>query len=143
MPSPGVKRTSVQKSHLPHELFRRGSDLDRLITIAGDAAADGTFGAANTVAVTRSMLSKLCPDYRPGSVIDLDVICGSGEANGCPLRPECRRCLVSRFSASGKFCGDLVSDGEANQASAGWTIVAIAVHNPEHGISGLGWQETA
>jgi hypothetical protein len=96
---------------LPRELFRRDSDLDRLITIAGDAAADGTFGAANTVVVTRSLLRKLCPDYRPGTVIDLDVICGSGEADGCALRPECRSCLVSRFSASGMFCGDLVSDG--------------------------------
>lgn len=118
MPSLGKGRTFAQRSHLPRELFRRGSDLDRLITIAGDAAADNTFGAANTVAVTRSMLRKLCPNYRPGSVIELDVLCRSGEADGRALRPECRRCLVSRFSASGMFCGDLLTDGEANHARA-------------------------
>jgi hypothetical protein len=109
-------RTVAHLSYLPRELFRRDSDLDRLITIAGDSAADGTFGAANTVTVTRGMLRRLCPDYRPGRAIDLDVLCGSGEADGCALRPECRTCLVSQFAASGKFCGDLVPDGEASQA---------------------------
>jgi hypothetical protein len=65
MPNLGEGRTLAQRSCLPHDLSRRGSDLDRLITIAGDAAARGTFGAANTVDVTRGMLRRLCPDYRP------------------------------------------------------------------------------
>ena len=116
MQSPVKGRTVAHRLYLPHELFRRDSDLDRLITIAGDSAADGTFGAANTVTVTRGMLRRLCPDYRPGRAIDLDVLCGSGEADGCALRSECRNCLVSQFAASGKFCGDLVPDGEASQA---------------------------
>ena len=114
MPSLVQGRSFAQRSDLPRELFRRGSDLDQLITIAGDSAADGMFGAANTAAVTRSMLRKLCPDYRPGRAIDLDVMCGSGEADGCALRPDCRACLVSHFSTSGMFCGDLVPEGEAN-----------------------------
>jgi len=53
MPSLTVGRHLAQRSCLPRDLSRRGSDLDRLITIAGDAAAGGTFGAADTVAVTR------------------------------------------------------------------------------------------
>jgi hypothetical protein len=109
-------RTVAHLSYLPRELFRRDSDLDRLITIAGDSAADGTFGAANTVTVTRGMLRRLCPDYRPGRAIDLDVLCGSGEADGRALRLECRTCLVSQFAPSGTFCGDLVPDDEASQA---------------------------
>jgi len=108
-------RTVALRSYLPRELFRRDSDLDRLITIAGDSAAEGAFGAATTVAVTRGMLHRLCPDYQPGRTIDLDVLCGSGEADGCALRPECRTCLVSQFARSGTFCGDLVPDGEANR----------------------------
>jgi len=116
MQSPGERRTIAQRSYLPRELFRRGSDLDQLITIAGDSAADSTFGAAATVAVTRGMLHRLCPDYRPGRAINLDVLCGSGEANSVAFRPECKKCIVGQFSTSGAFLGDLVSEGDANHA---------------------------
>ena len=115
MPSLCEGRTPVQRSRLPRDLSRRGSDLDRLITIAGEAAAEGTFGAANTVAVTRGMLHRHCPDYRPGRAIDLDVMCGSGEIDGVALRPGCKRCIVGQFSTSGEFLGDLAPDGETSQ----------------------------
>ncbi len=103
-------------SNLPRDLSRRGSDLDRLITIAGDAAADGTFGAANTVAVTRNMLHKLCPDYRPSKACQIDVLCGSGEDDGKPFRPSCGNCLVGQFTAAGKFLGDVISTSTLVQA---------------------------
>ena len=90
MPNLGEGRTVAQRSCLPRDLSRRGSDLDRLITIAGDAAAEGTFGAANTVAVTRSMIRRLCPDYRPSKACRIDVLCGSGEDNGQPIRTGVR-----------------------------------------------------
>jgi hypothetical protein len=109
MPNLGEGRTLVQKSNLPRDLSRRGSDLDRLITIAGDAAAEGTFGAANTVAVTHGMLHRLCPDYRPSKACPIDVLCGSGEDNGQPIRAGCGICLVGQFTAAGKFLGDLVA----------------------------------
>ena len=108
MPNLGEVRTLVQKSCLPRDLSRRGSDLDRLITIAGDAAARGTFGAADTVAVARSMLHRLCPDYRPSKACQIDVLCGSGEDNGQPFRAGCGICLVGQFTAAGKFLGDLI-----------------------------------
>lgn len=108
MPNLGEGKTVVRKSDLPRDLFRRGSDLDRLITIAGDAAAEGTFGAADTVAVTRSMLRRLCPDYRPSTACQIDVLCGSGEDNGKPSRSGCGKCLVGQFTAAGKFLGDVI-----------------------------------
>ena len=126
MQSPGERRIIAQRSHLPRELFRRDSDLDQLITIAGDSAADGTFGAAATVAVTRGMLHKLCPDYRPGQAINLDVLCGSGEADGVAFRPECKKCIVGQFSTSGAFLGDLVPEGDANHAQ----LLAIRSGDP-------------
>jgi len=128
MQSPGERRTIAQRSYLPRELFRRGSDLDQLITIAGDSAADSTFGAAATVAVTRGMLHRLCPDYRPGRTIDLDVMCGSGETDGVAFRPECRTCLVGQFSTSGEFLGDLVPVGEASQAAE---FIGVAIGGKE------------
>ena len=108
MPIPGEGRTFAQKSSLPRDLSRRGSDLDRLITIAGDAATEGTFGAANTVAVTRGLIHKLCPDYRPSKACQIDVLCGSGEDNGRPFRSGCGMCLVGQFTAAGKFLGDVI-----------------------------------
>jgi hypothetical protein len=108
MPSLTVGRTFVQRSCLPRDLSRRGSDLDRLITIAGDAAADGTFGAADTVAVTRSMLRSLCPNYRPSNACQIDVLCGSGEDNGKPFRSGCGICLVGQFTAADMFLGDVI-----------------------------------
>jgi hypothetical protein len=93
---------------LQRDLSHRGSDLDRLITIAGDAAAEGTFGAADTVAVTRSMIRRLCPDYRPSKAGQIDVLCGSGEDNGQPIRTCCGICLVGQFTAAGKFIGDVI-----------------------------------
>jgi hypothetical protein len=108
MPNLGHGRTIAQKSCLPRDLSRRGSDLDRLITIAGDAAAQGTFGAADTVAVTRSMVRRLCPDYRPSKACQMDVLCGSGEDNGEPIRTGCGICLVGQFTAAGKFLGDVI-----------------------------------
>jgi hypothetical protein len=128
MQSPGERRTIAQRSYLPRELFRRGSDLDRLITIAGDSAADNTFGATATVAVTRGMLRRLCPDYRPGRTIDLDVMCGSGEADGRALRHECRTCLVGQFSTSGEFFGDLIPDSEDGQPAE---FVGVAIGGKE------------
>jgi hypothetical protein len=107
MPSLGSGRTVAQRSSLPRDLSRRGSDLDRLITIAGDAAAQGTFGAADTAAVTRNMLRKLCPDYRPSKACQTDVLCGSGEDNGRPIRTGCGICLVGQFTTAGKFLGDV------------------------------------
>ena len=67
---------------------------------------------------TRSpgMAYRLCPDYRPGRAIDLDVACGSGETDGVAFRHECRKCIVGQFSTSGEFFGDLVSSSEAGQA---------------------------
>jgi hypothetical protein len=108
MPNPGEGRTHARRPCLPRELSRRGSDLDRLITIAGDAAAESTFGAADTVAVTRSMLRRLCPDYRPSNACQLDVLCGSGEDSGQPIRAGCGICLVGQFTAAGKFLGDVI-----------------------------------
>jgi hypothetical protein len=108
MPNLGEGRTPAQRSCLPGDLSRRGSDLDRLITIAGDAAAEGTFGAADTVAVARSMLRSLCPDYRPSKACQIDVLCGSGEDNGKPSRSGCGKCLVGQFTAAGKFLGDVI-----------------------------------
>jgi hypothetical protein len=104
----GEGRTLGQRPCLPRDLSRRGSDLDRIITIAGDAAARGTFGAADTVAVARSMLHRLCPDYRPSKACPIDVLCGSGEDNGQPIRTGCGICLVGQFTAAGKFLGDLI-----------------------------------
>ncbi len=97
MPSLCGETAVAQRSRLPRDLSRRGSDLDRLITIAGDAATQGTFGAANTVAVTRSMIHKLCPDYRPSKACQIDVLCGSGEDNGQPFRSG-----YTNISASGR-----------------------------------------
>ena len=108
MPSLGEGRTFAQRSCLPRDLSRRGSDLDRLITIAGDAAAGGTFGAADTVAVTRSMLRRLCPNYRPSEACQFDVLCGSGEDNGKPIRTTCGVCVAGQFTAAGKFLGDVI-----------------------------------
>jgi hypothetical protein len=108
MPNLGEGRTIAQKSSLPRDLSRRGSDLDRLITIAGDAAAEGTFGAADTVAVTRSVIRRLCPDYRPSKACHIDVLCGSGEDSGQPFRTGCGKCLVGQFTAAGKFLGDVI-----------------------------------
>lgn len=107
MPILGEGRTLARRSTLPRDLSRRGSDLDRLITIAGDAATESTFGAANTVAVTRSMIHKLCPDYRPSRACQIDVLCGSGEDNSQPLRSSCGICLVGQFTAKGGFIGDV------------------------------------
>jgi len=108
MPNPGKGRPSSQRSCLPRELSRRGTDLDRLITITGDAAANGTFGAAETVAVTRSMLRKLCSDYRPSKACQTEVLCGSGEDNGQPIRTGCGFCLVGQFTSAGMFLGDVI-----------------------------------
>lgn len=108
MPYLGEGGTLTQKPSLPRDLSRRGSDLDRLITIAGDAAAQGTFGAANTVAVTRGMIRKLCPEYRPSKASQIEVLCGSGEDSGRPIRTGCGVCLVGQFTAAGKFLGDVI-----------------------------------
>jgi len=108
MPSLTVGRHLAQRSCLPRDLSRRGSDLDRLITIAGDAAANGTFGAADTVAVTRSILRRLCLDYRPSRACHIGVLCSSGEDNGQPFRSGCGICLVGQFTAAGMFLGDVI-----------------------------------
>ena len=121
MPNPGEGKTLAQRSCLPRDLSRRGSDLDRLITIAGDAAAEGTFGAADTVAVTRSMLRRLCPDYRPSKACPTDVLCGSGEDNGQPIRTSCSICLVGQFTAAGRFLGDVIPTSVIVRAQQGTT----------------------
>jgi hypothetical protein len=107
---PNGIQLSRRSSQLPVELRQKNSDLDVLITLAGDAVDAGHFGAASQVRVTRRVIRQNCSSYRPSNAEENSVLCGSGEKDGTPIRGnECFNCRAGQFSASGFFAGDLIS----------------------------------
>lgn len=102
-----IRRASVQ---LPAELVNRRSDLDVLITLAGDGVDNRTYGFESTVRVARRVLRQNCSSYRPSQDHPNDVLCGSGEKDGEPvLGSTCFKCRVSQFSQNGFFTGEVIN----------------------------------
>ena len=97
-----------KRDDLPRDLVQRGGDLDQLITIAASAFESRTYGAAGVVNSARDQLRKLCSSYEPSRVNVGDIICSSGEVDGCPRRPGCYKCIVSQFSPQGVYLGEVI-----------------------------------
>ena len=105
------------RDRLPRELIQRGSDLDQMITLAGDAAASNSFGAQGTLKAARSMIKRLCPKYRPSRASSIETVCGSGEDDGQPFRSGCGVCLCGQFTAAGMYLGDVIPMSALTRAS--------------------------
>jgi hypothetical protein len=107
MPANGIRiRRPAQK--LPIELVQRNSNVDLLITLAGDSATNRTFGFESMVKTTRHVIRQHCSGYQPSSQSPFDILCKSGESDGNPSRGSlCFNCRVSQFSANGFFTGEM------------------------------------
>jgi hypothetical protein len=103
---------------LPVELVQRNSDLDVLITIAGDSTEKRTFGFESTVKITRRVIHQNCSSYRPSTSGDNAVLCRSGEDTGNPYRGEaCFSCRAGQFSKSGVFIGEMAEASAYNSVN--------------------------
>jgi hypothetical protein len=110
-------KVSRRAKQLPRELFQRDSDLDVLITIAGNAAAKRSFAFTSTVKTTRKLLRNDCPNYLPSLSSPNEVLCRSGEEDGTPYRAgsDCFRCRAAQFSANGLFIGEMTTSSAPDQ----------------------------
>jgi hypothetical protein len=98
-------------NRLPAELRQRNSDLDVMITLAGDAAEKRSFGFDATVKTTRRLIRQNCPSYRPSTSSDFDILCRSGEDTGDPYcGSKCYMCRAGQFTASGMFTGEVTGE---------------------------------
>lgn len=98
----------ANSSRLPRNLFQLGSDIDKMVDAADAAFLKHAFVAPIVIAVTRDLIHKSCPSYEPSNCHTGDTLCGSGEQDGHPYRFDCKDCIVSQFSRSGFFTGEVV-----------------------------------
>jgi hypothetical protein len=96
---------------LPAELLQQGSDLFHTVKLAAEVSDTGIPGAESLVKKTRTLLHRSCPQYRRSHADGNGLLCGSGEQDGKPVRPECIGCIVGRFSANGFFVGTILPAG--------------------------------
>jgi hypothetical protein len=102
----GIKLSRPQNA-LPVELRQRNSDLDVLISLAGTAAENQSFGFQSQVRVARRLIRQNCSSYRPSTAFAEAVVCGSGEKDGTPAKgSQCFTCRAGQFSQSGFFTGE-------------------------------------
>ena len=108
-----IPRTNSQ---LPAELCRKGTDLDVMITLAGDGdEAKSVFGFSTVVRTTRRMIKQNCSLYKPSRAEgrELNILCLSGEIDGTPFRgSQCFECRAGQFSKNGVFIGEIVAGGK-------------------------------
>jgi hypothetical protein len=97
---------------LPAELLQQGSDLFQTVKLAAEVSDLGVHGAEGLVKKTRTLLHRSCPQYRISQADGHGLLCGSGEQDGQPFRPECVGCIVGRFSANGFFVGEILPAGQ-------------------------------
>ena len=111
---------------LPIELTQRNSDIDVMITIAGDSTERRTFGFQSTLKVTRRLIHQNCDSYRPSTTSVDAVLCRSGEDTGNPSRgATCFKCRASQFSASGLFTGEVINGDEPDPIAYATTVEGL------------------
>lgn len=108
----------VQQKVLPRELIERGSDLNQMVSLAGDLVSHRHGSAQALVNKTRTLLHQACPHYKPSRKDP--VICRSGEDNGRAYRGRvCSQCTVAQFSPNMVFIGELTK---------GSVVESVATH---------------